>query len=234
MHKRTLRRQFPLYIPYTAMALGGFLILSAAFFIIPYVLPVQWIVSVPLDAYIPFCDWFVIPYVLWYVYFLGTALFFLHVATRGSAGKYECAQFLLFVFGGYTVATLLFVIIPNGVPFRPAVEEMDTSRPLTALAALLFTADKDARNVFPSLHCLVQFDCTAALLRSKCVSKKVKRWLAPVLIAFSLLVFAATLFLRQHSVLDLVGALVLGGVTYPLAYKIRWRFLPKEECENAR
>ena len=98
------------------------------------------------------------------------------------------------------------------------------SRPLSRIAALLFTADH-ARNVFPSLHCLIQLVCSAALLRSTYFSRKQKTVLWIVLPVFTVAVFLSTVFIRQHSVLDILGAVLFGAVLYILTYKVPWKWL---------
>lgn len=206
----------------TCIAVGGWLLHSLIFFTSQY-LPLRWSVCTPLDEIIPFCDWFVIPYCLWFFFFAGTAVFFLHIAVKSPVFEREAAQYIFFVFSGCAASLVCFLLVPNGVPFRPAIEELDLSRPLSRIAALLFTVDH-ARNVFPSLHCLIQLVCSAALLRSTYFSRKQKTALWIVLPVFTVAVFLSTVFIRQHSVLDILGAVLFGAVLYILTYKVPWKW----------
>ena len=223
-------KKIPVHIPYTLISLGLWLIYSGSFFLFRGMEPV-WEVVVPLDHAIPYCEWFVIPYVMWYAFFFGTALFFVHIAKKYPTARRECVQFMMYAFGGCLVASVFYIALPTVFPLRPDLlgETMDTSRPLTALVTLLWDNDPGARNVFPSTHCQAQFCCAVALMRSAFISKKTKRWLVPCIGVLTLAVVLSTLFIRQHSILDALGAAVIAVVLYYISYKINWRFLPSAE-----
>ncbi|MBQ9322230.1 MAG: serine/threonine protein phosphatase, partial [Eubacterium sp.] len=58
-------------------------------------------------------------------------------------------------------------------------------------------------------------------LRS-CDWMKDNRWLFRLLMIMNFLIITSTLFLKQHSILDVFAALVLNYISYQIVYRSRW------------
>ena len=62
-----------------------------------------------------------------------------------------------------------------------------------------------ADNLFPSIHCLESW----AVFRSTFYLKSLPRWVKPLHLVISLLVFASTLFVKQHVIADVIGGVMV-------------------------
>ena len=71
------------------------------------------VVHVPLDDYIPFCEYFVIPYLLWFGY---VAWGIAYMALHNKSDYYRLCTFL---FTGMTLFLLISTVYPNGHYLRP-------------------------------------------------------------------------------------------------------------------
>lgn len=169
-----------------------------------------WVSYIPLDDKIPFCEYFVLPYVLWYPFLFGTGLFLL---LKDREGFKRYMSFIGISFG----LTLLFCLVfPNGQDLRPA--EFPRDNIFTRILTGLYAAD-DNQNVLPSMHVLGSCAAAAAL----CMSPKVKSgWVKIGSVALAALISVSTVLVKQHSVLDIFTALPLAAVLFVVLYK-PWR-----------
>ena len=78
----------------------------------------KYILHSPLDDLIPFNEWFVIPYCSWFLLLAGVtaALWWCDTAT------YD--KLCLTMFSGMTFCLIVYMILPNGLELRPAVETL--------------------------------------------------------------------------------------------------------------
>jgi len=156
---------------------------------------VRWWVSSPIDSAIPFAEIFVIPYCLWYPLLLATGLILLF--RDASAFK----KYMLFLSLGFGAALLICLIIPNGQALRPALFPRENL--LTRLVGALYRADTPT-NVFPSMHVLGSVAAAGAALISPSMRRLRLVWLA-----LSFAICLSTMFIKQHSFLDVLGGLFL-------------------------
>ncbi len=174
-------------------------------------------VYVPLDGIIPFCEWFVIPYVLWYVCLAASAGYFIwkEPDTFIKMGTVMVV--------GTVLADILFLIVPNGIDFRPKIADLPDNL-LADLVGLLYAADQP-ENACPSMHV---FHCLAMWAGVHHATTVKKRWLVEGLTVVGVvLITLSTFYIKQHSVLDAVGALVLFLPVY------WWAFLRKRNKKEA-
>ena len=165
-----------------------------------------WSSYVPLDDKIPFLEIFVIPYCLWYPYlaFVGLWLLF----TDGANFR----RYMQFIAVSFTLSLVFCLLVPNGQDLRPAVFPRDNL--LTRTVAGLYAADTNT-NVFPSMHVL---GCMAGLFAAF-HSAAMRRVRLPLLIT-ALLIIASTVFIKQHSILDIYGGLALCLPLYLLIFRL--------------
>lgn len=149
-----------------------------------------------LDDIIPFCEWFVIPYVGWYLLVAGSLLYFAlyHVDAFRKLQIYIIITQL--------VAMLVYILFPSIQNLRPEV--FPRNNILTDLIGILYRADTNT-NVFPSLHVAYSIGIASTWLKEKAASKKTKIFI----VVFVILVCLSTTFIKQHSVLDGLAAIVL-------------------------
>lgn len=110
------------------------------------------------------------------------------------------------------ITTVCFLALPTTMT-RPEVTGDDLFSQLVKLIYVLDTPD----NLFPSVHCLENWIIFRGLLKCRHVSKACK-WGSGV---FALLVFASTLLVKQHLLLDVIGAVVIGEIGLLLGRKLR-------------
>lgn len=147
-----------------------------------------------LDDMIPFCEWFVIPYVFWYFLIAGSLLYF---------ALYNVENFknlMKFIIITQILALGIYVIFPNRQDLRPA--EFPRENALTWVVGLLYSVDTST-NVCPSLHVAYSIGIASTWLKEKGASLGAKIFV----VAAAVLICLATTFIKQHSVVDFFVAL---------------------------
>ena len=169
---------------------------------------------VPLDDMIPFCEWFMIPYLLWFPY-MGLVVTF--SVFDGRSNFFKGAAYL---FIGMSLCLLICTIWPNGQDLR--IEEFSRDNIMTRMIATLYSTDTNT-NVFPSIH---TYNSVVAFVMV-CHSNKLKGNIPVKVISFilSLSIILSTVFLKQHSVLDVIGGIGLAAILYVIINKINWGYL---------
>lgn len=172
---------------------------------------VPFSVSCPLDDAIPFLPIFILPYIIWYAYI---PLLMLWVGLRDKTAFYRlCTVFFL----GNFLCLLLFYFFPTSIPFRPTAEGDGI---LLRLCRLIFTNDKPL-NVCPSLHCYEAVMVHLAAFR--CRPLRRHRAARAVSLLLTVLICLSTVFVKQHSVVDVVCGAALAVALYLLFYGVLWR-----------
>ena len=167
------------------------------------------------DAYIPFCEWFAIPYYFWFAFLIGMILFGLLFDIQAFR------QFSWFIMVTYTATIVIYLLWPNMQALRPT--EFARDNWLVDCVKGLYEFDTNT-NVCPSIHVLGSFATCFAGLHSK----KLRGWgWKTFFIATTVLISLSTVFLRQHSVLDVLFALILCAIAYPIVF--RWICRPRED-----
>lgn len=178
------------------------------------------IIHCAFDDFIPFCEYFIIPYVLWYGFIAVTLWYF---AFRCKERK-EYWQLITTLGVGMTVFIIVSFVYPNGQELRPALEGENF---FIQAVKILYWIDTPT-NIFPSMHVFDAVACGVAILKNDdCRKNKILTWGTGIL---TVLVILSTMFLKQHSVVDVISALAL----YVLCYQIFYKVVPKYERQIAR
>lgn len=152
-------------------------------------------VYTPLDDLIPFCEWFVIPYVLWYVCIVGTHLFLL-IHDRAAFRAYS--EYLIV---SVAISTLIFWFFPTCQNLRP--EQFPRENGLTTLVRLVYTMDTNT-NVCPSEHVII----SVGFFLAAASCPKLERPVCLTMFgAAACLTGIATVFIKQHSLVDVAVAI---------------------------
>ena len=169
------------------------------------------VIHMAIDDYIPFCEYFVIPYFLWFGYVAWGFLFF------GFKDRSEFYKTCAFLFTGMTVFLIISTVYPNGHFLRPAYFTRHNF--FTNLVDMLYATDT-ATNLFPSIHVYNSIGVHLAVVNSKCIKNhKLAKRISFVLAASIVL---ATMFLKQHSVFDVITAFLLAILMNAIVYKKNW------------
>lgn len=179
------------------------------FFITEAVITENYFVCyLPLDDIIPFCEWFLIPYYLWYPFMLVIGVYLLLKDAQGFK------KFMSFIGISFCAAIVIFLVFPNGQNLRPAQFPRDNI--FTRLISGLYTADTNT-NVCPSLHVVGSLAVPFAAMHNKTLSRPAI--LIPTYL-FAGLISISTMFIKQHSVVDVIVAIPYSIIVYLLVYKV--------------
>lgn len=167
------------------------------------------IIHTKLDGYIPFCEYFVIPYVLWFAFVAVTVLYFAFCTEKRNE-YYQIA-------GNLCAGSVIFLVIsfffPNGQDLRP---ELTGDGIFIQIVGLIYRLDTPT-NIFPSLHVYHATACCIALLKTK--TGKHQQGMRISVVILTVLIILSTVFLKQHSLADVIFALFLNAVFYKVFYE---------------
>ena len=170
-----------------------------------------------LDEMIPFWTGAVIIYLLAYVQWICG---FILIARESPA---VCRYFLTAEIFAKFLTLLCFLFLPTMME-RPEVVGNSFCDMLTRLVYAVDSAD----NLFPSIHCLESWICFRGSLKLE----KVPHWYRPVSFVFTLLVFASTVLLKQHVVVDIAGGVLFVEIgLWMTAHFHLDRFFEKIQCK---
>lgn len=181
-------------------------------------------VKIWLDDYIPFNEWFAIPYYLWFIYiFVTVAFFFL----TNKEDFYKCIAFL---FIGMTICLIIYTIWPNGQNLRPDLTQIPRDNILIRIVGQLYATDTST-NVCPSIHVFNSIGAHIAIHKSKALKKH--KWIQWSSFVLMILICLSTMFLKQHSAFDALTAIALSGVMYIFVYVLGSNKAAHNEADNA-
>ena len=166
-----------------------------------------FLIHSPLDDYIPFVEYFIVPYLLWFAFVAVAAGYFFFT---DKTGFYRLSAFLIV---GMTFFLFLCTVFPNGLNLRPATFARDNI--FVELVKHVYATDTPT-NVLPSIHVFNSLGVCIAIWHSEALKKHRKIQYGAYLLA--VLIILSTVFLKQHSVTDVIAAFALACVIYPFAY----------------
>ena len=147
-----------------------------------------------LDDLVPFCEWFVIPYVSWYFLVAGSLGYFL-LRDKESFRKLQT-----YIIITQIIATAVYIFFPNRQDLRPEVFPRDNFA--ADILALLYTIDTNT-GVCPSLHVAYSLGIASTWLRYRSAPPA---WRITVAVWCSIICLSVA-FVKQHSVVDIFAAL---------------------------
>lgn len=166
-------------------------------------------IHTPLDDRIPFIEWFVFPYLYWIGLIVIVWLIMLM-----KASDEEYIHFCRLVMIGSYAILIFYLIWPTALSLRP---EMIPDNLAGRLVSWIESTDSPT-NVFPSLHvyislCLYDGITTCRALRGR---RGLNLW-----VLFSiLLIIISTVFIKQHSVLDLISGGIAALISFLIFYAV--------------
>ena len=175
-----------------------------------------------LDDLIPFNEYFIVPYLLWFLY-VGAAIFYFLITS-----KEDYYKLCIFLFSGMTISLIICTFFRNGTDLRPVIDP--DKNIFTALVAYIYRTDT-CTNVFPSIHVYKSIGVHIAVARSERLRGHRLIRLGSGLLMISICM--ATVFLKQHSVIDLIGAVILAYVIYGIVYGYSWSAQDKKVTQKA-
>ena len=159
-----------------------------------------------LDDKIPFCEYFIIPYVIWYPFWV---LMLLYCLIREVPVFVSFMKYLMITL---TISMVIYIVWPSGQDMWPEVFPRNNF--FTWLTGLIYAADNNT-NVCPSEHVSTAFGVVFAAMQTKRLSGKAWMaffWTEAILVALSVA------FIKQHSVLDVAAAVPVILIGYFFAF----------------
>lgn len=169
------------------------------FYYVELAYPVDYYFPVysPLDDLIPFNELFVIPYTIWFVYLAGMVVYSLFYDVD------TFKRYMWFIMITYTVTIVIYLIFPTCQNLRPEAFARDNA--LTRFMAGYYATDTNT-NVCPSIHVLGSLAVTFAAWHCYRLQHPVWKWSFGIMGA---LIAISTVFVKQHSIIDVFAALPL-------------------------
>lgn len=162
-----------------------------------------------IDDYIPFSEWFVLPYVTWFFY-IGTTLVYFLIKNKKDFLKANCL-----VVGGMVISMIICFVYPSAHELRPT--EFAGSNFALELVRYLYSVDNPAV-IFPSMHVLISCMLYISIVKSESLGKN--RLVRALSFLLSLAITLSTVFIKQHSILDMFFAFILIVPIYLLTYRV--------------
>ena len=161
-----------------------------------------------IDEYIPFCEVFIVPYLLWFGYVAFTVVYLC------ITDKEESNKLVLFLMAGMTIFIIVSAIFPNGHNLRPTKFERDNI--FIDLIKNLYKADTPT-NILPSIHVYNSVAIMIAVWRSNRFAGH--NVIKTLMLALGASIICSTVLIKQHSMLDVLLALLLSALMYSVCYK---------------
>jgi len=155
-----------------------------------------------IDDMIPFNEYFVIPYMLWFFFVAAGILWFIFFG-KDRTEYYKMVSVLAI---GMTIFLVVSCVYPNCQDLRPT--EFLHHNLFTDLVSRLYATDTPT-NVLPSIHVYNSLVIFYAVNTSRQLQRhRVVRLLTGVMAG---LIVLSTMFIKQHSVVDVSMGLLMGS-----------------------
>lgn len=164
----------------------------------------------PFDDIIPFCEAFIIPYIMWYPFLVGIGLHLMFC----EPDTYR--RYLVFIGTSFMTVLVLCALFPNGQNLRCDLDALGRDNIFISIVRGIYSADTNT-NVCPSIHVVGSMAVIFATFESKTVKKK---WFKVLTLLFGILITVSTVFVKQHSVLDIIVAVPYSFIFYFISFKL--------------
>ncbi len=176
------------------------------------------VIDTVFDSHIPFCEYFIVPYLLWFPYQVVTVLYFIFI----NKNKKEYYQLILNLMMGMTIFLIVSYIYPNVLHLRPS--EFPRENVFTDMVRWLYRTDTPT-NVLPSIHVFNSLAVHMSL--TNCEALREHKGVRYGSLVLTLLIILSTMFLKQHSVIDVCCGATLALFGYLFFY-------PQKSTEDSR
>ncbi|MGN0482293.1 MAG: phosphatase PAP2 family protein [Lachnospiraceae bacterium] len=165
------------------------------------------VIHMDIDDLIPFNEYFIIPYFLWFAYVaIAVAYFFFY-------DKKDYYRLCGFLFTGMTIFLIISTVYPNGHHLRPTQFAHDNI--FVNMVKQLYLADTPT-NLFPSIHVYNSLGVHIAISHNEALRKK--KWIQYGSFILMVSIILSTVFLKQHSMFDVITAFVLALLMHSVVY----------------
>lgn len=167
------------------------------------------VIHMSIDDHIPFCEIFIVPYLMWFAY-VSITVIILFFKDETKKDYYRC---LAFLFTGMTLFLIISTIMPNGHQLRPTVMPRDNI--FTRMISALWRTDTPT-NLWPSIHVYNSLGAYFAIKKSQVFKNHALIRISSLLLTVSIIL--STVLIKQHSMFDVLTAFALSTVMYVIVY----------------
>lgn len=164
-----------------------------------------------LDSYIPFCEFFIVPYYFWFAFIVWIMIYSLLFDVEAFK------KFSWFVIITYTLTSIIYAFYPTMQELRPT--EFARDNICIDIVKVLYEFDTNT-NVCPSLHVIGSMAVMFTAWHSNRYSSVTWRIFFTVITAF---ICASTVFLKQHSIIDVFAGFAVSFAAYPFVFSKKRR-----------
>lgn len=168
------------------------------------------VIHLKVDDLIPFCEVFIIPYLLWFPYMIVNETYFYLF----DEDTYKRTSKMLYI--GMSLFLLVSLLFPNIQHLRPTVMPRDNI--FTRMVAALYRTDTPT-NICPSIHVYNSLVIMIGTSRCRHFFVRKHKGLRAGVYTLGCLIIASTMLIKQHSVFDVICAFALAGVSYAICFR---------------
>lgn len=176
------------------------------------------LVNISLDDKIPFIPSFIYIYMIWYP-FLIYSFFKVYKSNKDKYIKLIMATVISLL-----ILYIIFIVYPSKV-IRPEVNSYNSVT--SFVLYVVYKADTPV-NCFPSGHCLLCFILLFNLIDNKDIKKSFKY----IAIVINILIIISTLLVKQHVILDVIGAFIIAFINYYYTINTKYFANIKKEIKS--
>ena len=193
----------------------------AGFFLMERLVPVpKYIIHCRLDDLIPFNEWFVLPYFLWSLW---VPVFMVYFMLRDKRAYLELC---FIMFAGATLCLIIYAVWPNGLNLR---QEITADNFCADIMRFLRSVDTST-NVCPSIHVSSTVAVHLVICRSE--SFRESRRMKGISLLATVAICAATVCIKQHSVIDVFWGWALSQALALVTWKAELYWMEKREKDR--
>lgn len=170
-------------------------------------------ITTNIDNKIPFIAWFIIFYCIWYLFLLVAPLI-IYKYDRKILKRYAITYIVCSI-----VCCIIYIMWPTTFN-RP---ELSNNGIFNYVVKWIYSNDIPAVNCFPSFHALLCFLWIITISLNKNINKIVRLFIS----FFCIGIILSTMFVKQHSYIDLIGAFIIVVINYLIVCFFDKKYLKK-------
>lgn len=167
------------------------------------------VIHMSLDDKIPFCEFFIVPYLIWFGY---VAAIVVYLFFKDKGGYYNAFTFLM---TGMTVFLVISTLYPNVQHLRPYIMPRDNI--FADMVRILYKTDTPT-NLWPSIHVYNSIGVYIAVAHDEILGRN--KYIKRGSFVLTTLIILSTMFLKQHSVFDVMTAFIMAAIVYVMVYQL--------------
>ncbi len=167
------------------------------------------VIHMAIDDRIPFIEYFIVPYYLWFIYVIGVVGYLM---IRDKDGFYRNYTFLTV---GMTIFLVISTLFPNIQHLRPYVMPRDNV--FSDMVRHLYSIDTPT-NLWPSIHVYNSIGAYLGVFHNEKLRRN--KFINYGCLTLSILIIMSTVFLKQHSMFDVMTAFIMASAVYAIVYRL--------------